>query len=191
MSKKSIGLGLLSVAFLGGTLAVCVVPGCKSDEKKPDAAGPATTQPAAKAEEPKEDEAKHHAYHGGCLNAIVTCSLGHAEVVLEGDTLKVWFVGGENNTDKPVRVTDKQIVLTVKPDGGEAKTLTLDPMPNKLANEEVGNCSHFEGKADWLTGVKKFDAEGKLTLADKDNPLTKPGEEKPIKIEYPKGYDPD
>jgi hypothetical protein len=193
MNKKTVGFTMLSVAFLVGAVALFVVPGC-SDAKN-NTGKPAPTQPAAtegaKADDAKDDEAKHQAYHGGCLNAIETCALGHAEVKLEDDTLKVWFVGGESHTDAPVRVTDKQIVLAVKPDGGEEKTLKLDPMPNKYANEEVGNCSHFEAKADWLKGLKKFDAQGKVTLADKDNPLTAPGREKPIKIEYPKGYDPD
>ena len=96
--------------------------------------------------------------------------------------MKVWFVGGENQTDKAVRVSDKQIVLAVTPAGGQEKTLTLDPKPNELADEKVGDCSYFEGKANWLAGVKKFTATGKVNHT---------GKERPIKIEYPEGYDPD
>jgi hypothetical protein len=166
-----IGLTFIAAGILAG------VSGCKSDEKKQDATNPAATGPVA-----KEAEAKHEAHHGGCLNAIETCAVGHAEVKLEGDTLKVWFVGGENATDKDIRVSDKQIVLTIKPDGGEEKTLTLDPKPNEKADEKVGDCSRFEGKADWLAGVKKFSATGKVNHT---------GKERPIKIEYPEGYDPD
>ncbi len=171
MNKKTLGAAFVVVAFLAGAAAVAVMPGCKSAKKK-DAAEPAASQP----------EARHEARHGGCLNAIETCAVGHAEVKLEGDTLKVWFVGGENATDKDIRVSDKQIVLTIKPDGGEEKTLTLDPKPNEKADEKVGDCSRFEGKADWLAGVKKFSATGKVNHT---------GKERPIKIEYPEGYDPD
>ena len=127
-------------------------------------------------------EDKHEAHHGGCLNAIETCAVGHAEVKLDGDVLKVWFVGGENQTNKAVRVSDKQIVLAVSPAGGQERTLTLDPKPNELAEEKVGDCSFFQGKADWLAGVKKFTAAGKVHHT---------GKERPIKIEYPEGYDPD
>jgi hypothetical protein len=166
MSKTRVRIGvLIGLLFIAGGI-VAGVSGCKSDKKQ----------------DTKEPEAKHEAHHGGCLNAIETCALGHAEVKLQGDTLKVWFVGGENATDKAVRVSDKQIVLTVKPDGGEEKTLTLDPKPNEYGNEKVGDCSYFEGKADWLAGVKKFTANGKVNHT---------GKERPIKIEYPEGYDPD
>ena len=145
--------------------------GCRSAKKQD-----ANPSPASKPGE------KHEAHHGGCLNAIETCAVGHAEVKLEGDVLKVWFVGGENETDKAVRVGDKQIVLAVKPDGGPENPLTLDAKPNELAEEKVGDCSYFAGKADWLAGVKKFTASGKVNLK---------GKERPIKIEYPEGYDPD
>jgi hypothetical protein len=153
-----------------------MVPGCKSDEKR-DEGKPATTQPAAKAA-----EEKHEAHHGGCLNAIETCAVGHAEVKLEGDTLKVWFVGGENATDKAIRVSDKQIELAVTPEGGKQQTLTLDAKPIELAGEKVGDCSYFEAKADWLKDLKKFKASGKVNHT---------GKERPITIEYPEGYDPD
>ncbi len=155
--------------LVGGTLAI--LTGCRSAEK----------DSAAKPGE-RAGEAKHEAHHGGCLNAIETCAVGHAEVKLEGTALKVWFVGGETETDKAVRVSDKQIVLAVKPEDGAEKSLTLEAKPSELAEEKVGDCSHFEGKADWLAGVKKFTASGQVNLK---------GKVRPIKIEYPDGYDPD
>ena len=166
MSKNAIALVTVTLAF---AVSMSVLPGCsKSTDsaRKPD---------AQKAEE------KHEAHHGGCLNAIETCAVGHAEVKLEGDLLKVWFVGGETETDKAVRVTDKQIELTVTPEGGKEQKLTLEPKPIDLAGEKVGDCSFFEGNAAWLTGVKKFGASGKVNLK---------GRERPIKIEFPEGYDP-
>jgi hypothetical protein len=176
MNKKSTGLAIVIVAFFVGAVTLSVLHGCKSATKQ-DEKPPATTQPAD-----KPAEAKHEAHHGGCLNAIETCAVGHAEVKIDGDVMKVWFVGGENATDKAVRVTDKQIVLAVTPDGGQEKQLRLDPKPSDLAGEKVGDCSYFEGKADWLAGVKKFTATGKVNHT---------GKERPIKIEYPDGYDPD
>ena len=176
MNNKSPGLTIVTVAFFVGAVAVSFMPGCKPATKQD-----ATTQPAEKVAD-KRDEAKHEAHHAGCLNAIETCAVGHAEVKLEGDVMKVWFVGGENQTDKAVRVSDKQIVLAVTPAGGQQKTLALDPKPNELAEEKVGDCSCFQGKAGWLAGVKNFTATGKIHHT---------GKERPIKIEYPEGYDPD
>jgi hypothetical protein len=174
MNKKNTWLTIVPLALFA--FALSFVPGCK-----PAAKQEATTQAADKPAD-KGDEDKHKAHHGGCLNAIETCAVGHAEVKLEGDVMKVWFVGGENQTDKAVRLSDKQIALAVKLDGGQEKTLTLDAKPNELAEEKVGDCSFFQGKADWLAGVKKFTATGKVNHT---------GKERPIKIEYPEGYDPD
>jgi len=129
-----------------------------------------------------QSEEEHETHHGGCLNAVETCAVGHAEAKLEGEILKIWFVGGENETDKAVRVTDKQIVLIVTLENGQKNTLTLDAKPNELAEEKVGDCSYFEGQADWLSNVKKFDATGKVNFK---------GRERPIKIEFPDGFDPD
>jgi len=171
----------MNVMMLIGMFVICctvlaAVEGCKSDKKED------TTQSAPASQAATETGEKHEAHHGGCLNAIETCALGHAEVKIEGDVMKVWFVGGESQTDKAVRVSDKQIVLTVKPDGGQEKALILEAKPIELAQEKVGDCSYFEGKADWLVGVKKFTATGKVNHT---------GKERPIKIEYPEGYDPD
>jgi outer membrane biogenesis lipoprotein LolB len=167
MNNKAAGLTIAALAFFVAALAVSFMPGCN----------PAANQPAD-----KRAEAKHEAHHGGCLNAIETCAVGHAEVKLDGDLMQVWFVGGENQTDKAVRVSDKQILLALTPAGGQERPLTLEPKPNELANEKVGDCSCFQGRADWLAGVKKFTATGKVHHT---------GRERPIKIVYPEGYDPD
>jgi hypothetical protein len=126
-------------------------------------------------------EHEHKAAHGGSMNAIVTCENGHAEVQLDGDILRVWFVGGGSSTEKSVRIPDKAISLQVKTDKG-TKTLVLNPRPLELAGEKVGDCSHFEGHADWLIGVKEFTANGQIKFK---------GARTPLKIEHPEGYDPD
>ena len=155
---------LASVAALA--FIVGVVPGCRA--KTPNA-------PEAKAE--------HKAWHNGCLNAMGHCENGHAETRIEGQTLKLWFVGGGNDTNLAVRVPDKEFTLTVTLDGaGEPKTLLLTAKPSELSEEKEGDCSHFEGSADWLKDAKKFVATGGVTFK---------GRKQDIRIEYPEGYDPD
>jgi hypothetical protein len=137
-------------------------------------------------------EGEHRAVHGGCLNALGTCENGHAEVTVDGDTLKLWFVGGGADTDKAVRIPDREIALAVllsegkdpknPDDDREAKALVLKAKPNELAEEKEGNCSAFEARADWLKGVKGFIATGKVMFK---------GKPQGIRIEWPKGYDPD
>jgi hypothetical protein len=152
-----------------GFLAMVVVYGCqKADEDKAPS--------AAKA------EAGHEAHHGGCLNAIELCAVGHAEVKVEGDTLRCWLVGGENETGKSVRVPDAEIRLTVKLEGGDEKPLVLAAKPIAVADEKVGDCSYFEGAADWLQGAAKFQATGTVHFK---------GQERKMEIRYPDGFDPD
>ncbi len=130
-----------------------------------------------------EEKGEHKAAHGGCLNALGACENGHAEVKLEGGRLKLWFVGGGTDTEKAVRVPDKEIALSVTLAGAPAaKPLLLKAAPNELAEEKEGDCSHFEGAADWLNGAKKFTATGTVTFK---------GRKQAIRIEYPAGYDPD
>ena len=72
---------------------------------------------------------------------------------------------------------DTEIRLAVKLEGGEEKPLVLAAKPIDLAGEKVGDCSYFEGTADWLKDVKKFSATGKVNCK---------GKERPIRIEYPR-----
>jgi hypothetical protein len=134
-------------------------------------------------EEKHEGGHGHQAAHGGCLNAVGKCETGHAEIKVEEDVLKLWFVGGGHDTAKAVRVPDKEVVLTVKVAGEkEPRTLSLKAAPLALAEEKEGDCSCFEGRADWLKGVKDFEATGAVTFK---------GRKEDLKIDYPHGYDPD
>ena len=167
-------LPTLAVASLFALL-VCVA-GCRTPQT-------VVTPPPVPAASAKQ-EAGHVPRHGGCLNAVVTCENGHAETKVEGDTLRCWFVGGGTETDKAVRIGDTSITLTVTPAGGGAPlALTLQPKPLKLAEESVGQCSYFEGRAPWLAGMTAFIAKGTLKQYK--------GQAMPLRIEYPKGYDPD
>jgi hypothetical protein len=125
----------------------------------------------------------HAAAHGGCLNVIGSCENGHAEVKVEGDVLRLWFVSGEKNTDKAVRVPDNDIALSVKVEGEkDTKTLMLKCKPSQLLEEKDGDCSCFEGQADWLKTAKDFEATGAVTFK---------GKRQEFKIDYPHGHDPD
>jgi hypothetical protein len=130
-----------------------------------------------------EETHGHEPAHGGCLNELGACENGHAEVKVEGNIFKLWFVGGGTNTKTAVRVPDKQIALTVKTEKNAAdKQIVLKAKPLALAEEKVGDCSYFEGQADWLKGLKEFSAEGTVNFK---------GLQIKMKIEYPQGYDPD
>ncbi len=148
------------------------------------AAGLALSGCGKKPEHAKADhEHGHVAAHGGCLNVIGSCETGHAEVKIENGTLKCWFVGGGNDTAKAVRVPDKEITLTVAgEEGSEPKTIVLSARPIELAEEKVGDCSYFEGSADWLKNIKDIEATGEVTFK---------GKKQTFKIDYPHGYDPD
>jgi hypothetical protein len=125
----------------------------------------------------------HKAAHGGCLNAIGSCETGHAEVKVDADVLKLWLVGGANDTDKAVRVPDAEIVLSVKLEGEkQPRNLALKAKPSALLEEKPGDCSCFEARADWLKGVRSFEATGTVTFK---------GRKEKLEIDYPHGHDPD
>lgn len=155
--------------------------GCSHKKVGDDSAQSSTKVANGSTSACSKEQGEHKAVHGGSLNAIVTCENGHAEVKLDGDMLQLWLVGGGPNTDKSVRVPDKSISIQVKTDNS-AKTLVLNPKPLELAGEKVGDCSCFEGTAHWLKSLAKFTAEGQIMFR---------GKKVPLRIEYPKGYDPD
>jgi len=124
----------------------------------------------------------HKAYHGGCLNVVDKCEIAHVEVKVSGDAMKCWFVGGGPDTEKAVRIPDKEIILSIKFGRNKEKKLILKAMPIELAEETVGDCSFFEGKAEWLSFLPEFEAFGKANVK---------GKVRDIIIHYPEGYDSD
>ncbi len=129
-----------------------------------------------------ELEGKHKAYHEGSLNAITQCEIGHFEVKVLDDKLDGWFVGGGSDTNRAVRVTVDKIEFSVFLPDGTIKEIVLFSSPLDLAGEKKGDCSHFEGGADWLKDIKTFQAVGKIYFKEKWQPLI---------IQYPEGYDRD
>lgn len=131
----------------------------------------------------EESDGHHTAAHGGCLNELGACENGHAEVKVEGTTFCLWFVGGGTETTKAVRVPDTSITLTTKAENGQAaRTLVLNAKPLVLAEEKLGDCSYFEGSADWLKDIKQFSATGSVNFK---------GVVTPLFIGWPVGVDPD
>ena len=108
------------LALAVGLLSVVGILGCRQRTESPHAAQAAAPQQAG----------KHVAYHDGCLNAIVTCENGHAEVKVSGDTLQCWFVGGGNDTESRRRSAINRLRFRSAPAGGHTKrTLVLQAKP--------------------------------------------------------------
>lgn len=181
MNKNSI----MIVKLIGFAIAFCAIitfPAFASDQKKHNHESPHKEHHHDAHHENNHEEHHHEAHHGGCLNAVAKCEIAHVEVKVSGDVMKCWFVGGGHDTDKAVRIPDREIILSVKSGNNEEKKLVLKARPIELAEEKIGDCSFFEGKADWLSSLKEFEAYGKATVK---------GKIRDIEIHYPEGYDPD
>jgi hypothetical protein len=127
-----------------------------------------------------EEHGGHKAHHGGVLN-VIGKELGHVEVLVQGDTLEAWFVGGGEDTGRSVPVAAAKIPLKVTVSSTKQKKLTLKADPLKLAGEKMGHCSHFVAQADWLKDVKEFEARGEVKFK---------GSRQKIVVKYPEGYEP-
>jgi hypothetical protein len=125
----------------------------------------------------------HTAAHGGCLNELGACENGHAEVKIEGTRLRLWLVGGGQDTTKAVPIADPSITLTTKAANGQpSHILVLLAKPLVLGDETVGHCSYFEGEAAWLNGLTDLEATGTITFK---------GAKTDLIIDWPHGYDHD
>jgi len=122
----------------------------------------------------------HEAPHGGILN-VIGKELAHVEVLIEGDTLEAWFVGGGQDTGRSVRIKAAEIPLKVASPGKGEMKLVLRASPLKLAGEKAGDCSHYVAKAKWLSEVKEFEARGEVIIK---------GIREKLIIRHPGGYDP-
>jgi hypothetical protein len=129
-----------------------------------------------------EAESSHKAPHGGGLNAIEACEIGHAEVMLENGVLKLWLLGGDNETETAAPIKAEEIPLLILAGGEAARALVLKASPLVLAEETPGNCSHFAAAATWLDGVEEFIAVGAIHFK---------GAARVLRISYPEPFDPD
>jgi hypothetical protein len=123
----------------------------------------------------------HEAYHDGVLN-VIGREDGHIEVRVKGDTLEAWFVGGGDDTNRSVPIKAEEVFLKVRiPGQSGERSLVLKAAPLRLAGEKVGKCSHFVGRAVWLSEGRQFEAVGEVVFRGVDHKLF---------IKYPHGYDP-
>jgi hypothetical protein len=122
----------------------------------------------------------HKAHHGGVLN-VIGKEFGHVEILVQGDRIEAWFVGGGHDTGRSVPIQAAEITLTVTIPEKGSKKLVLKADPMKLAGERTGHCSHFVAQADWLGEVKEFEAQGETVFK---------GVPQILVIKYPQGYDP-
>jgi hypothetical protein len=176
MKRKTMKQTVALLSVLSGLFAA----GCATTRQA--ASGPVAPPAAVASASAVKTTGEHKTAHQGSLNPIERCEIGHAEVKLEGKTLSLWFVGSPDTT-RAVPIPERAVVLKVQiPGEKNARTLRLRPQPLDLAGETVGNCSHFEGEAPWLSGLGKFTATGTVVFK---------GTKRPLRIEYPGGYDPD
>ncbi len=131
--------------------------------------------------EANKHHGEHKAPHGGVLNAIEKCAVGHVEALLEGNKLTLYFVGGHDKTGISLPVKAAKVELSVRLADGSEKSLALQPSPLKLAGEDIGRCSRFEAEADFLEGIKSFHASGKVEVN---------GVMREITVMYPEGFHP-
>jgi hypothetical protein len=115
------------------------------------------------------------------LNAIESCAVGHIEAVLDGKKLTLYFLGGHDRTDTSLPIKGDKLELDIRLEDGSETSLELAANPMKLAGEEVGRCSRFEGESDFLEGIKNFEASGQVEIDGKMRRLT---------IKYPEGFHP-
>ena len=139
----------------------------------------------AGAQEHQHEKDHHHghhkAYHGGVLNVIDKCEIGHLEVRIDHDVLEAWFVDGGKDTHRSVPIQASEVSLAVTLPDGSKKNLLLKADPMRLAGEKTGHCSHFSARADWLIEIREFEARGETEFK---------GRRRPLRIKYPAGYDP-
>lgn len=90
----------------------------------------------------------HTAPHGGVLVELGDHAYNLEFVVLpDAGRLLVYLLSG--HADAFVRSSMTSIELAIT-DGGETRTLVLQPMANVITGETVGNTALYAGEADWL-----------------------------------------
>ena len=102
---------------------------------------------------------EHTAPHGGTL-VVLGEEFAHVEFVLEKGTGKLTAYVLDGEAEKPIRLTEETIGLTINRLNSEQElTLQLKAVANVLTGETEGDTSQFEGQSDDLAGVTEFHAE--------------------------------
>jgi hypothetical protein len=95
---------------------------------------------------------------------VIGKKAGHVLIRIKEDKLHAYFLGGGHDINRLVQIKVEEIPLTVSVPGKGEMALILKASPMKLADEEMGHCSHFVAKADWLKDVEKFYARGEVVF---------------------------
>lgn len=101
--------------------------------------------------------------HGGELQMIGECRIGHTEIIVDEGTVEIWISSGGRGVLKPVTIPDKTIGMKAYIEGSKIpKTLILNAAPLD-PSESVGSCSHFIGHSEELKNPgTRFRAVGKI-----------------------------
>lgn len=101
--------------------------------------------------------------HGGELQMIGECRIGHSEIIVDEGTVEIWISSGGRGILKPVTIPDKTIGMKAYIEGSKIpKTLILNAAPLD-PSESVGSCSHFIGHSEELKNPgTRFRAVGKI-----------------------------
>ncbi len=121
----------------------------------------------------------HEAPHQGVLSEIERCSVGHAEIKIDGNTLQLWLLDGGNATSRSVQSPDESIPLSVTGHDQVRFEMVLIADPMKLAGEKIGHCSRFTGHSDKLKNLTSFQAFGWLRFK---------GQMRPLRLGFPDGF---
>lgn len=157
------------VLLLATVLPLLLALGCSRNAGVPVDAG-------------KPQRHHHHPPHGGTV-VVLGEEEYHVELVLvraEG-SLQAFVLDDE--MESFVRSAAPSIVITATIDG-VSRELTLAAIPNTETGETIGDTALFEGQADWLKTVPRFDAVLR-SITIRGTPFTN------VKFNFPKGNDAD
>lgn len=103
---------------------------------------------------------EHKAPRGGTLIELGDDHGQQMEFVIDHNNGKVWAYILKDHAERPARITQKEIVLTVHKGEGSAEefAVTLTAVANELSGEKVGDTSEFAGQSDKLKTAKIFEA---------------------------------
>ncbi len=121
----------------------------------------------------------HAAPHQGVLSEIERCSVGHAEIKIDGNTMQLWLLDGGNATTRSVPSADERIPLSIFGPDQVRFEMVLNADPMKLAGEKVGHCSRFTGVSENLQNLPSFHAFGWLRFK---------GQIRPLRLAFPHGF---
>ena len=154
---KNIVYGNHQTLALTVILVICTVwIGCtqKSAEENATISTGTTQNISSSTAAPPHHE--HKPPHHGTL-VVLGKEFSHIEMVLDPETGKLTAYALDGEAENPVKLVqnllDLKITLNKK-----VHTLQLKAIANPLTGETIGDTSEFSGQADYLKGVKSFDA---------------------------------